>query len=176
MTEKLDNLSKDIVTFLEKNEPNMLRWTEITEGLWPSYRFKYKDENGFGVALTRKLKFLKKEGLIKKEGVFYGSLKSKSFIEKCSTEEKPSEIEMLREDALKGTLDDVNRGWNRLILYADAHNLNPHPKALYNENMKKAGKASLGFMMVDAEEIGWKVRTNIIRYWLRRLAGIQTKT
>lgn len=92
MTERLDNLSKDILTFLEKHEPNVLRWTEIVEGLWPFYRFHYKNERGFGVALTQKLKFLKKEGLIKKESGFYGTVKSTFHIEEKPSTEKPSRL------------------------------------------------------------------------------------
>ena len=54
----------------------MVRWTEIVEGLWPSYQFKYKDMRGFGVAFSQKLKPLWKNGVIQKKDRWYGTLNS----------------------------------------------------------------------------------------------------
>jgi hypothetical protein len=75
---KLDNFNQDILMFLEKHEPNMLRYNEIVNGLWFSYQKKYLNQKGFRAALSHKLKHLKKEGYIKKEGIFYGTIKSSS--------------------------------------------------------------------------------------------------
>jgi len=81
--------------------------------------------------------------------------------------EKPSEVELIREDLIKGK---IKPSWNRLVSLADEKGLNPHPIALYNENMKKAEKATLGFMMVNLEEIKYQIKRNIIRYWLSKYA------
>ncbi len=88
---RLDQFSQDIVDFLSKHEPNMLRWIEIIEGLWPKYKFKYKDEKVFGVALSQKLKKLVPDW-IKKENMFYGSLKSKPPSKEKNKENPPSKL------------------------------------------------------------------------------------
>jgi hypothetical protein len=73
---KLDSLGKDILSFLEKNEPKMVLWREIKEALYPKYQSHYKNEDSFTVALTNKLTQLRAKGLIKKEGDYYGTFKS----------------------------------------------------------------------------------------------------
>jgi len=84
LTKKLDNLSSDIIEYLEKNEPYMVRWVDIAKSLWASYKFQYKDEKSFGVVLSRKLNALLGEGLIKKEDVWYGTPNSKPLGQKPS--------------------------------------------------------------------------------------------
>jgi len=88
LTNKLDNLSSDIIEYLEKNEPYMVRRFDIAKILWDSYKFNYKDEKSFGVVLTRKLNALLKEGLIKKEDVWYGTPNSKPPRQKGKTNVK----------------------------------------------------------------------------------------
>ena len=72
MTDKLDSLEQDIVSLLQKHEPNMLRWSEIVENLWQTYQFRYKDRKGFGVAVTSKLKLLVVKSIISQQEHFYG--------------------------------------------------------------------------------------------------------
>ena len=86
---KLDSLSKDILSFLEKNEPKMVLWREIKEALYPKYQSHYKNEDSFRVALTNKLTQLRANKIIKKEGDYYGTLKSS--IEKEKEQAKPLE-------------------------------------------------------------------------------------
>jgi hypothetical protein len=93
---KLDSLGKDVLSFLEKNEPKMVLWREIKEALYPKYQSHYKDENSFGVALTNKLTQLRAKGLIKKEAEYYGTFKSS--IEK--EQAKPLEKKKLKESSI----------------------------------------------------------------------------
>ena len=90
MTQKLDKLSSDILDFLTKHEPNRFRWTEICEGLWPSYKFAYKNEKSFRVAVSPKLNALVGSQSVIKEDSLYGTLKSKPIGQKPSNEVKPS--------------------------------------------------------------------------------------
>lgn len=162
MTEKLDNFKKDILSFLEKREPERVLWREITEGLFPSYKFSYKSEKVFGVALSQKLKFLKEKGLILKEGDLYGTPKSKSSTEKKPSTEKPSEIDLIRNDLVEGTDDLINRSWNRCVLFADQTNLKPHPMELFNERIKAYNRNLVEF----DPNISLRVRRDIIREFL----------
>ena len=73
MADKFDMLERDIVSLLQKHEPNMLRWTEIVETLWQTYQIRYKDRKGLGVAVTGKLRFLVAGGKICHKGLFYGT-------------------------------------------------------------------------------------------------------
>lgn len=73
LTDKLDGLEYDIVSLLQKHEPDMLRWNEVVKSLWETYKFKYKDEKGFGTAVTNKLNLLVASGKVKHEGLYYGS-------------------------------------------------------------------------------------------------------
>lgn len=87
---KLDSLSKDVLSFLKKNEPKMVLWREIKNALYPNYKNHYKNEHSFNVALTDKLTQLKAKELIKKEGDYYGTLKS--FIKTETKESHPSKF------------------------------------------------------------------------------------
>ena len=73
MTYKLDSLEQDIVSLLQKHEPNMLRWNEIVENLWQEYKHRYKDKKGLGVAVTNKLRLLVAKGKVSHEELFYGT-------------------------------------------------------------------------------------------------------
>jgi hypothetical protein len=67
----------DILELLKEHEPGMLRWSEITQSLWKkSYSFKHKNEKSFGVVVTNKLNSLKDKGLVKHDGLHYGTEKS----------------------------------------------------------------------------------------------------
>ena len=77
MAKKLDKLSQDIISLLEKHEPNMLRNNEICSSLWPSYEFHYKDKKGFGVRVSQILPRLVDEKRIKRDDIWYGTVKSK---------------------------------------------------------------------------------------------------
>jgi len=88
MTEKLDNLSNDILALLRNIEPNRLRNYEIVESLWKSYQSQYKDKKSFGVAVTQKLTLLKAKRLIIHEDIWYGTLNSKIHGEKPAEEFK----------------------------------------------------------------------------------------
>lgn len=68
----------------------MVYWSDISNELYPSYKFNYKTPKIFGVAVSQKLKILLIEGKVKKEGIFYGTKNAKS------PEEKPEGSE--RED------------------------------------------------------------------------------
>ena len=69
---KLDQFSQDIVDFLKRQEPEMVRWSDIADRLWSKYRCKYKDKKSYGVALTQKLKPLI-DNEIKRVDHLYGS-------------------------------------------------------------------------------------------------------
>ena len=69
----------------------MVRWTEIVEGLWPLNKFKYKDMRVFGVAFSQKLKPLWKNGVILKEGLWYGTLNSSPPTQDGTRGKKPKE-------------------------------------------------------------------------------------
>ena len=73
MTYKLDSLEQDIVSLLQKHEPNMLRWNEIVENLWQAYKHRYKDKKVLGVAVTNKLRLLVAKGKVSHEELFYGT-------------------------------------------------------------------------------------------------------
>jgi hypothetical protein len=88
MPSKLDNLEFDIISLLQRQEPKMLRWSEIVKSLWNTNKFKYKDEKGFGVAVTSKLNLLVAGNKIKKEEIYYGSISS--VLEKRSSNTKGS--------------------------------------------------------------------------------------
>jgi len=94
LTEKLDNLSRDVLSLLEKHEPDRLRHHEICDSLWSSYPYNYKDKKVFGVAVTQKLNLLKAKGLILHEDIWYGTVNSKP-IEKKPSSEKPSKLGFL---------------------------------------------------------------------------------
>jgi len=89
MTEKLDKLSNDIITLLKNHEPKRLRHNEICDSLFDAYKYNYKDEKSFGVAVTQKLKLLEAKKLIIHEDIWYGTLNSKS-------EEKQVETPLIR--------------------------------------------------------------------------------
>ena len=54
----------------------MLRNNEICEALFPAYRFRYASSKNFGVAVSRKLKLLVREGKLKQEDIWYGTSSS----------------------------------------------------------------------------------------------------
>jgi hypothetical protein len=129
MPEKLDNLEFDILSVLKKHEPKMLRWSEIVGALWSNYKFKYKDEKGFGVAVTNKLKLLVAGGKARQEGIFYGTplstasaRRSSSFIDQSCELVKGkfwaerTEIFKLRESVLsfgKENAGDIFNSWEK---------------------------------------------------------------
>ena len=89
MTKKLDNLSKDILSLLKKYEPEVLRYHEICDILFnSSYKGRYKDKKGFGVAVSQKLKLLEAMGLIVHKDIWYGTPNSKFPEQEESSKEK----------------------------------------------------------------------------------------
>ncbi|MEM3459207.1 MAG: hypothetical protein QXN36_01275 [Candidatus Bathyarchaeia archaeon] len=139
-------------------------------GKWiESSKFLKKVREKLNISERQAYRLIKKDKLILKltlqdRRVLYGLAE---FGLPTSEAEKPSEIELIKEDAVKG--NDVE-AWNRLVLYADTHNLNPHPTALYNENIAKLKKENSIYLLTGVpDEIEFKIRRNIIRYWLRKL-------
>ena len=90
MTQKLDKLSSGILDFLEKNEPNRFRWTEICEGLWPLHKYVYKNQKSFGAAISPKLNVLVASGSVIMEDCLYGTPNSKPIGQKPLNEVKSS--------------------------------------------------------------------------------------
>jgi hypothetical protein len=130
---------------------------------------KIKDfPNGIKAELLKDLTHLSKTTLYE----CLNELREKDYIENKNRKwhpkiaEKPSEVELIRENLRK---DEINPSWNRLVSLADEKGLNPHPITLLNENLRKAEKASLGFMMVDPGKVTYQIKRNVIRYWLSKL-------
>ena len=73
---KTDNFGQDILSLLEKNEPDMLMWREIKNRLWPKYKDRYKNVKTFGVALSNKLTRLAAKKKIKHEDDLWGTTSS----------------------------------------------------------------------------------------------------
>lgn len=131
LTDKLDNLEYDIISLLQKHEPDMLRWVEVVKSLWETYKFKYKDEKGFGTAVTNKLNLLVASGKVKHEGLYYGS--PSSTLDKSFSKVNPKFHEKLqnrfwveREEVLRlreGGLDFGNvtifEAWERTERFAE---------------------------------------------------------
>ena len=148
MPKKLDNLESDIVSLLEKHQPKMLRWTEIVKGLWETYRFKYQDEKGFGVAVTNKLGLLFAEGLVKHEDSYYGtpssvvtspSLPNPQFRDMVTSkfwEERP-EVLKLREGGIEFGNGSIFEAWERTERFSELLPLSPSKTQLM-ESIRKA--------------------------------------
>jgi hypothetical protein len=77
MPKKLNKFKQDILSLVEKVEPEMLFWREIRDRLWPIYQTEYKDKKVYGVALTNNLTWLQAKRFIKKESDYYGTFNSK---------------------------------------------------------------------------------------------------
>jgi len=75
MPKKLSIVVQDILSLLQKTEPEMLLWREIKARLWPLHKNRYKDKKVFGAALSNYLTKYENK-LWKKEGDHWGSLKS----------------------------------------------------------------------------------------------------
>ena len=90
MPKKLNLFEQDILSLLQRVEPDMLLWREINARLWPLHGRKYKDKKVFGVALSNYL--VKLEGkFLKHEGDYWGTLRSSlPRTETQSIEEKES--------------------------------------------------------------------------------------
>jgi signal recognition particle subunit SEC65 len=131
LPEKLDSLEYDIISLLQKHEPKMLRWNEVVKSLWESYKFKYKDERGFGTAITNKLNLLVASGKVKHEKLYYGTpssiltngpskidqkfrdtLQSKFWVER-------SEVLKLREGGLDFGNGTIFEAWERTERFAE---------------------------------------------------------
>jgi hypothetical protein len=91
LIEKSDKLSHDILEVLKNHEPQRLRNHEICDSLFNSYKYHYKDEKTFGVAVSQKLPLLKTKKLIIHEGVWYGTINSKPIMEQPSKNEEITE-------------------------------------------------------------------------------------
>ena len=91
MLRKLSIVEQDILSLLQKTEPDMLLWREIKARLWPFHKTRYKDEKVFGVAMSNYLKRLDGK-FLKHEGDYWGTLKSSPPKEKLqkSHETQPS--------------------------------------------------------------------------------------
>lgn len=75
MSRKLNSVEQDILSELQKIEPDMLLWREIRARLWPRHKKRYKDKEVFGVALSNYLT-KHKDRLWKHEGDYWGTLES----------------------------------------------------------------------------------------------------
>ena len=100
MTKKLNNLSNDIKKLLDKHEPSQLRWNEIEKELYPSYKSYYKSRKVFGIALSYYLTHLEADHLIKHQGMYYGSLNSKSPELEALTDTR-NELRMVYDEVLR---------------------------------------------------------------------------
>jgi hypothetical protein len=61
---KPNKLEQDIVSLLQKHQPEFLRWCEIIDSLWqmPAYKNRYKNRTVFGASVSRRLALLEAAG------------------------------------------------------------------------------------------------------------------
>ena len=64
MKGKPDKLEENIVSLLQRHQPEFLRWCEIVDSLWqmPAYKNRYKNRTGFGARVTNILALLEAAG------------------------------------------------------------------------------------------------------------------
>ena len=99
----------------------------------------------------------------------FGPLKFKPSTEQKPSKEKLLVINKIEEDYVHGY---INQAFDRLVLFADQTNLNPHPSFTYKEKMKQIEEKYGKSIVMFGPMISYRVKKDIIQQGLKQVATL----